>query len=259
MIHALAEAARSGGADLLDVHSDPDHHRSVFTLLGVAEAVERSALELARTAIALIDLRRHRGVHPRVGAVDVVPFVPLRGSSMADAIAAAHRVGAAVAMECQMPVFFYGAAARRPERGELPELRRGGFEQLAERLGRPDGEPDAGPTTPHPTAGACLVGARRLLIAFNAVLDTADVEVAGAIARAIRASSGGLAAVQAMGVWLASRTLAQVSLESPRLPSHAPARRRRADRRRGGAPWRHRARARARRLRPRQRDRRLAV
>ena len=212
VIHALAEAVRSGGADLLDVHRDVDHHRSVFTFLGVAEAVERSALALARAAIATIDLRRHRGVHPRVGAVDVVPFVPLRGSSMADAIAAAHRTGVTLAAECAMPVFFYGAAAQRPERRELPELRRGGFEHLAERLRRPDGEPDAGPTTPHPTAGACLVGARRLLIAFNAVLDSADVDVSQAIARAIRTSSGGLVGVQAMGVWLASRKLAQVSL-----------------------------------------------
>lgn len=211
MIHALAEAARSGAAALLDVHSDVDHHRSVFTLLGVAEAVERSALALARAAIALIDLRQHRGVHPRVGAVDVVPFVPLRGASMADAIAAAHRTGLALAAECAVPVFFYGLAARRRERRELPELRRGGFEQLAERLGRPEGVPDAGPTTPHPRAGACLVGARHLLIAFNAVLDTADVEIAQAIARAIRESSGGLPAVQALGVRLESRGLAQVS------------------------------------------------
>jgi len=212
VIHALAEAVRAGGADLLDVHSDVDHHRSVFTFLGPGAVVERSALELARAAIALVDLRRHHGAHPRVGAVDVVPFIPLRGSSMDDAVRAAHRMGATLAAECAVPVFFYGEAARRPERRELPALRRGGFEQLGERLGRAEGHPDAGLPRPHPTAGACIVGARRLLIAFNAVLNLADVAVARAIASAIRTSSGGLAGVQAIGVWLASRKLAQVSL-----------------------------------------------
>jgi glutamate formiminotransferase len=202
----------AGGADLVDVHSDPDHHRSVFTFLGPGAAVERAALALARTAVRRIDMRRHRGAHPRVGAVDVVPFVPLRGSSMGDAVAAAHRVGLALAGECGLPVFFYGAAARRPERRDLPGLRRGGFENLAARLALPGAAPDAGPERPHPTAGACIVGARRALIAFNAVLDGADLAVARAIARAVRASSGGLPGVQAMGVWLESRGLAQVSL-----------------------------------------------
>jgi glutamate formiminotransferase len=212
VIRALTQAVRSGGADLIDVHSDVDHHRSVFTFLGSAPAVERSALALAVVAIDLIDLRRHDGVHPRVGAVDVIPFVPLRGSSMDDAVAAARRLGAALAAACQLPVFFYGEAARSPARRELPELRRGGFEQLAHRLSGPDGRPDAGPPAPHPTAGACVVGARRPLIAFNAVLDGDDVDVARAIARAIRASSGGLEGVQAMGVRLPSRRLVQVSL-----------------------------------------------
>ncbi len=212
VIRALADAVRRGGADLIDVHSDIDHHRSVFTFLGPAEAVERSALDLARAAVERIDMRRHRGVHPRVGAVDVIPFVPLRGSSMDDAVAAARRVGAALAADCRLPVFFYGAAAGRPERRELGELRRGGFEHLAERLGGPGGEPDAGPRDPHATAGASIVGARGVLIAFNTVLAGADVEVARTIARAVRASSGGLAGVQAMGVWLASRKVAQVSM-----------------------------------------------
>jgi glutamate formiminotransferase / 5-formyltetrahydrofolate cyclo-ligase len=212
VIGALADAVRGGGAELVDVHGDADHHRSVFTFLGPRAAVERSALALARVGVERIDMRRHRGVHPRWGAVDVVPFIPLRGSSMDEAVAAAHRVGAALAAALHLPVFFYGAAARRPERRELAALRRGGFEQLAEHLSRPGGEPDAGPREPHPAAGACIVGARSPLIAFNVVLDGADVAVAGTIARTVRASSGGLPAVQAMGVWLASRQLAQVSL-----------------------------------------------
>lgn len=212
VIRRLAEAGQLGGAELRDVHSDPDHHRSVFTFIGSAELVERSVLELARLTVRLIDLTHHRGVHPRVGAIDVIPFVPLRGSSMRDAIAAAHRVGLLLAAECDVPVFFYGEAAARRARRELPAVRRGGFEQLAERLCHPGWRPDAGPSARHPTAGVAIVGARGPLIAFNAVLESPDTGLATAIARGIRESSGGLPAVQAMGVELASRKLVQVSM-----------------------------------------------
>jgi glutamate formiminotransferase len=212
VVNRLVEAARAEGARLADVHADPDHHRAVFTLLGVPEAVERSALALARAAVALVDLRRHAGVHPRVGAVDVIPFVPLRGASMREAVGAAHRVGRALAAQCAVPVLFYGAAALRPDRRDLPALRRGGLAALAGRLAAPDGGPDAGPPAPHPRAGVALVGARGPLIAFNALLDAADLEVARAIARVVREASGGLPAVRALGVWLASRGRAQVSL-----------------------------------------------
>jgi glutamate formiminotransferase len=212
VIQQLAEKVKQGGADLIDVHSDVDHHRSVFTILGTPEVVEGSVLALARLAVQLIDLRKHHGVHPRIGAIDVIPFVPLQRATMRDAIAAAHRLGRVFAEECDVPVFFYGEAAARRDRRELPPVRRGGFEQLGERLGAPGWRPDAGPSTPHPTAGATVVGARRPLVAFNAVLDSGDIAVANAIARAIRESSGGLPAVQAMGVFLASRRLAQVSM-----------------------------------------------
>jgi glutamate formiminotransferase len=212
IIDALGRAVEGAGARLVDVHSDPDHHRSVFTFLGSRERVEDGALALGRAAVALVDLTRHRGVHPRVGAVDVVPFVPLRGSSMADAVTAARRVARAFAAECGVPVFLYGEAATRPERRELPALRRGGLERLAARLADPEWRPDEGPGAPHPTAGVTAVGARRPLIAFNAVLDTASVDVAGRIARALRESSGGLPAVRALGVPLASRDRAQVSM-----------------------------------------------
>jgi glutamate formiminotransferase len=202
---------KEAGAELVDVHSDVDHHRSVFTFLGAGDVVERAALALGVVAVARIDLRRHAGVHPRVGAVDVVPFVPLRGSTMA-AAAAARRMGAALAAAHAVPVFFYGEAALRPAWRELPAARRGGFERLAERMRDPDGAPDAGPPAPHPTAGATIVGARGPLIAFNAVLDAGDVALARAVASAVRETGGGLPRVRALGLFLPSRGLAQVAM-----------------------------------------------
>ena len=212
VIETLAHAVRDAGAQLLDVHRDGDHHRSVFTFLGETKAVEDGALALARAAVRLVDLTRHRGVHPRVGAVDVVPFVPLRGASMTDAVAAARRTGRIFAAECSVPVFFYGEAAVAPERRELPALRRGGLEGLAARLADPAWRPDEGPSTPHPTAGASLFGARSVLIAFNAVLDTPSRATAELLARAMRESSGGLPAVRALGLRLARAGRTQVSM-----------------------------------------------
>jgi glutamate formiminotransferase len=212
VIEAIASAVTGAGADLLDVHRDPDHHRSVFTFVGARDVVERAALALGGAAIHSIDLRRHAGVHPRVGALDVMPFVPLRGSSMPDAVDTAHAVGRRLAKEHDIPVFFYGAAALVVERRELPVIRAGGLARLQRRLVEGTWTVDAGPARLHPTAGVAIVGARRVLIAFNAVLTTPDVEVAGRIARAIRESSGGLPAVRAIGVSLATRSLAQVSM-----------------------------------------------
>jgi glutamate formiminotransferase len=212
VVRRLADAVEAAGGRLLDVHRDVDHHRSVFTFLGPPPVVERAALALGRAAVALIDLRRHRGVHPRMGAVDVVPFVPLRGCSMADAVAAARRMGRAFATETGVPVFFYEEAALRPDRRALPAVRAGGFEKLGQRLADSAGRPDAGPTVPHPTAGATAVGARRPLIAFNANL-AGDLAHARAVAGAIRESApGGLPGVRALGVLLGSRSLAQVSM-----------------------------------------------
>lgn len=212
LLAALAAAVESAGVRLLDVHADVDHHRSVFTFVGAPAAVSAAALALARLAVARLDLRAHRGVHPRIGVVDVVPFVPLREARMADAVDAAHAVGAAIARELAVPVFYFGPAARAPARRELPAVRRGQFEGLAERMREAGGAPDAGPLEPHPTAGATAVGARGILIAFNAVLDTDALDVARGIARAVRATSGGLPAVRALGVPLASRGRAQVTL-----------------------------------------------
>ena len=200
------------GVTLADVHADPDHHRSVFTFLGAPDAVEAAALALAASVVERVDMRRHRGVHPRLGALDVLPFVPLAGVPMDDAVGLARGVGRALAARHRLPVYYYGAAATRPERRTPRALRRGEYEALAARLATPDGAPDAGPARFDERSGAVLVGAREVLVAFNVWLDGPDLTVAREIARSVRESSGGLPGVQAMGVLLESRGLAQVSM-----------------------------------------------
>lgn len=210
---AMAQTVRAvPGAHLADVHTDPDHHRSVFTILGRPSAVETAARALADAALARIDMRDHRGRHPRLGALDVVPFVPLAGTPMRVAVEVAWRVGEQLAAAHALPVYFYGAAARRPERRELPEVRRGGYESLPARLATPAGAPDAGPARFDARAGAAIVGARDVLIAYNIWLETADLGIARAVARAVRERDGGLRAVRALGVPLPSRGVVQVSL-----------------------------------------------
>jgi glutamate formiminotransferase len=200
------------GVRLLDVSSDPDHNRSVLTLAGEAEAVYEAAVRVADVAVATIDLRRHQGVHPRIGAVDVVPFVPLYHASMAQCVALANRFAEYAAASLGLPVYLYAEAARRPAYRTLAAIRRGGFEELRTAIAGAERRPDLGPHRIHPTAGATAVGARGVLIAMNADLTTADVAIARAVARAVRESSGGLPSVQAMGVWLAHRGAAQVSM-----------------------------------------------
>jgi glutamate formiminotransferase len=213
VVSRLAAAASSPpGVRLLDVTSDPDHNRSVLTLAGEADGLIQGLLALYEVALAEIDLRRHQGVHPRIGAVDVVPFVPLGDTPMAAAVAAAERLAPEVARRFDLPVYLYERAARVPERASLAALRRGQFEGFAAKIAEPLWTPDFGPPQVHPTAGVTIVGARFFLIAFNAVLDTPDVAVARAVARRVRESGGGLPAVRAMGVYLASRGLAQVSM-----------------------------------------------
>ncbi len=213
VVARLASAASSPpGVRLLDVSSDPDHNRSVLTLAGEPEALHQGLLALFAAAVAGIDLNAHRGVHPRLGAVDVVPFVPLGDTPMAAAVAAAVRLAPEVAARFGMPVYLYEQAARVPGRRALAEIRRGGFEALPAKLADPAWAPDFGPARVHPTAGATVMGARFFLIAFNAVLATADVGAARAIAGRVREAGGGLPAVRAMGVPLASRGLAQVSM-----------------------------------------------
>ena len=213
VIDALADAIRSvAGVRLADIHADPDHHRSVFTFLGAPAAVEAAACALAEVALRAIDMRTHRGIHPRIGALDVLPFVPLREMSMAEAVTIAHRVGRTLGARFELPIFFYAEAALSPERRSLPWIRRGEYEGLARRLADPAWKPDAGPARFNPRSGATAVGARGILVAFNVWLDSNDLDAARAIAWAVRESSGGLPAVQAMGVPLARHAITQVSL-----------------------------------------------
>jgi len=212
-VETIAQTVRSvPGARLADVHADPDHNRSVFTFLGPPRAVEEAALALAAAVFARVDMREHRGIHPRIGALDVLPFVPLRDVSMDEAVALARRVGERLGRQHGVPVYFYGAAATRPERRAVRDIRRGEYEGLAARLADPAWCPDCGPAAFHPRGGAVIVGARDILVAYNIWLDTPDLSVAKAVASAVRESSGGLPCVQALGLPLERRGLVQVSM-----------------------------------------------
>jgi glutamate formiminotransferase len=216
----IAEAiADTPGARLIDHSADPDHNRSVMTFLGTSEVVRAAALAAARVAVARIDMRAHTGVHPRTGAVDVLPVIPLRQAGREEAVALAHAIGADLASELALPVYFYEWAARPGHPAALPELRRGGFEAFAHLPLTGEHAPDLGPSAAHPTAGIALVGARGPLVAYNILLATPDVEIARAIARRIReerAARPELEGVRALGLFLASRNCAQVSLNLTR-------------------------------------------
>ena len=207
IIDTIADAIESaGGVSVLDVHMDSDHHRSVITFAGSRERVGEAAVRGAGKAAERIDMTRHSGEHPRVGATDVVPFVPVRGVTMEDCVKIAHEAGREIARRFEIPIYFYGEAALRPERIRLEDIRRGGYERLRDLvLSDPSRLPDAGPRNLHPTAGATIVGARPFLVAFNVNLNSADRAAASSIARAVRASSGGLPGVKAIGVLLGSR------------------------------------------------------
>jgi glutamate formiminotransferase len=213
-VEAIAAAIRSApGVLVLDRAMDADHNRSVITFAGPPEAVAEAALRGVGRAVALIDLNRHTGVHLRIGAADVVPFVPLEGVTMADCVRIAGQVGEEIWRQFEVPVYLYEAARRRPDRADLANVRRGQFEALRDAVeSDPGRRPDIGAARLHPTAGATAVGARKFLIAYNINLATPDVDIADSIARRIRQSSGGFPYVKAMGVLLASRGLAQVSM-----------------------------------------------
>jgi len=214
VVDAIAQAIASvPGVRVLDRQMDADHNRSVITFVGDRTAVAQAAFRGAQKAVELIDMSMHHGEHPRVGALDVLPFVPIAGVTMDDCVALARSVGKRIADELQVPVYLYEAAATRPDRRALPDVRRGEYEGLkAEIETNPDRTPDFGPRRLHPTAGACIVGARPVLIAWNVNLRTADIRVAKRIAKAIRESDGGLPAVRAKGFELADRGLVQVSM-----------------------------------------------
>ena len=213
IVGAMAAAIRAvPGVRLLDHSSDPSHNRSVFTLAGDADGVARAVLALFERAVADIDLRRHSGEHPRLGAVDVVPFVPIEGVTMADCVALAKRVGAEVASRFRVPVYLYEEASTNPVRKNLEDIRRGEFEGLAAKMTTAGWTPDFGPAAPHPSAGATVIGARMPLIAYNINLATDRLDVAKKIAAAIRHSSGGDRFVKAMGIKIEDRGIVQVSM-----------------------------------------------
>jgi glutamate formiminotransferase len=212
VLDACADAIRATGARLLDVKPDATHNRTVYTFAGSPDDVRAGVLALYSVVVPALDLRSHTGEHPRLGAVDVVPFVPIEGVTMADCVALARSVGAEVAERYGLPVFLYEEAASSPERRNLEDIRRGEFEGLAAKLQRPEWRPDFGPTTPHATAGASVIGARMPLIAYNINLATDRLDVAKKIAAAIRHSSGGLRYVKAMGIDLPDRGCVQVSM-----------------------------------------------
>jgi glutamate formiminotransferase len=213
VIERIAAAIRqTPGVRLLDFSSDSSHNRSVFTLVGDAPALKAATLALFDCAVESIDLRSHRGEHPRLGAVDVVPFVPIEGATMDDCVALAKDVAATVAERFALPVFLYEEAATNPSRRNLEDIRRGEFEGLRAKMSSPGWNADFGPGEPHESAGASVIGARMPLIAYNINLNTDRLEVAKKIAAAIRFSSGGLRYVKAMGVMLEDRRIAQVSM-----------------------------------------------
>ncbi len=213
-VDAIIAAMREvPGVYLLDRESDADHNRSVITLAGEPEAVAEAALRGVGKAAELIDLTKHTGAHPRLGATDVLPFIPIEGVTIEDCVVLAKKVGREIWERYRIPVYFYEAAAQRAERANLENIRKGQFEGLREEVLRnPDRAPDIGEPRLHPTAGAIVVGARKFLIAYNINLNTPDVEIAKKIGKSIRFSNGGLRYVKAMGVDLKARHLAQVSI-----------------------------------------------
>ena len=210
-VDAIVEAMKIPGVFLLDREMDSDHNRCVITLVGEREAIQEAAIRGAGKAAELIDLTQHRGAHPRLGATDVIPFIPIEGVTLEDCVAMARYVGAEIWKRHQVPVYLYEAAATTPERQNLEYIRRGQFEGVRDEIAtNPARKPDVGDARLHPTAGATVVGARKFLIAYNIFLNTADVEIAKKIAKAVRFSSGGLRFVKAAGFLV--RGMAQVSM-----------------------------------------------
>jgi glutamate formiminotransferase len=208
----LAPLQAAPGCHLLDHRADADHNRLVVSLAGQPGPLQEALLAAAQVAIARIDMAAHRGAHPRIGAIDVIPFTPLRNIDMAACVALAHAFGRRFHEETGVPVYFYEEAALRPERKKLEVIRKGQYEALREAVKTPERRPDVGGPELHPSAGATVIGARRFLVAFNVNLKTTDLQVAKQIAAAVRASSGGFCHVKGIGLALADRGLVQVSL-----------------------------------------------
>lgn len=205
------EVKKHKGVKLLDYSSDKDHHRSVFTFIGEPEAIKDAAFSLTMKAIDLIDMKEHKGGHPRLGAVDVIPFVPIQGVKMEEAVQIAHEFGKGLGKR-GIPIFFYEEAASSPERKDLPSIRKGEYEGLVEKLKDPKWKPDEGPDHFNPKSGATIVGARFPLVAYNVNLKTKDFTIAKEIAKKVRFKDGGFPYVRAMGVDLKGKGLVQVSM-----------------------------------------------
>jgi glutamate formiminotransferase len=216
VIDAVARAAAAGsGVTVVDVSSDASHNRSVLTLVGTADGVLDAAVRLAGTAVELIDLRAHAGEHPRMGAVDVIPFIPVGDATMDEAVLLARRCAQAIWERFRLPSYFYAAAATNPQRRKLADLRKGQFEGLISAVKDPDRRPDVGEPALHPSAGIVAIGARDFLIAYNVNLGTADLKVAERIAQGVRQMSGGFYGIQAKGFSIDAadgRTFVQVSM-----------------------------------------------
>lgn len=211
VVAEIVEVMRGQGVVVLDVHSDPAHNRSVVTVAGAPDRVLEAAFLACQAAARLIDMEQHRGEHPRIGATDVIPLIPLEGTSLDECVEWARQLGRRIGEELGIPVYLYGAAATRPDRVRLADVRRGEYEGLKESISLPERRPDFGPARLHPRAGAIAVGARPVLIAFNVNLESTDLAVARDVARAVRESGGGLPGVQALGLRLADGRV-QVSM-----------------------------------------------
>ena len=212
-VEQIADAFRGReGVKLLDYSSDADHNRSVITVVGEPEALKAAVIDAVGRAVELIDLTRHNGQHPRMGAVDVVPFIPIRNVTMEEAVALSKEVAEAVGKQFHLPVFLYEKSATATHRENLATVRKGEFEGLQEKMLLPEWQPDFGPAAPHPTAGAVAIGARMPLVAYNVNLGTDNLEIATAIAKKVRFVGGGLRYCKAMGVTLGEQGITQVSM-----------------------------------------------
>ena len=213
VIEAIVAEARAKNVKVLDIESDADHNRSVLTFAGGPDAVKEAALAVSAKAIELIDLNKHKGQHPRMGAVDVVPFIPISDVTMSECVELAKEFAKEYASRFNVPVYLYEEAATRPDRRNLADVRKGEFEGLREQIGKnPEKKPDFGPNAVHPTAGATAIGARQILIAYNINLATDNLDVAKQIARQVRGRDGGLSSVRALGFELKDRGIVQVSM-----------------------------------------------
>lgn len=208
----VAPFIKTEGVKLLDYSADKDHNRVVVTVIGEPEAVKKSVIEAMGIAVANIDMTKHSGEHPRMGAVDVVPFIPIKNVTMEEAIALAKEVAAEASAKYNLPIYLYEKAASTPARENLANVRKGEFEGFKEKIHQPEWKPDFGPADIHPTAGATVVGARMPLVAFNINLNTNNIEIANKIARCVRHISGGLRFVKAMGVDLKEKGCVQISM-----------------------------------------------